>query len=394
MKQVYSLGLVALVFIELVSQKASAQCTCSGGIPATTVNNSFILLPTTNPVSTLTFPQFNPALYPTSTLSCVSLLDTISGISTTYVLNTAVVKVDYKFNLAINNDIEGPGISSTPDTNFIYGPDSLNANGTPGDTITYGPTNVFTNRTDSQGSTMVASYIGTGTIPFTYTINGGLTTIKGGINYKDSISTVYSGDFNLVYYLCPSNPLASSISGFTASDKGNFVQLQWYAPSDGSQAGYEIQYSSNGSSFQAVDQQTEKGNGSGQVVQYQFQYPLKQGQTGIIYFRIREVDANGNSTYSIVKVVNIDAGPTVGISTYPNPVANSLTLQFDANQTGDFLLELVSITGQVIQRNEVTLNETNLVSLNLSRHPASGVYFLRTRDITHAQQYVTKILIQ
>src|SRR3984885_15959300 len=105
MKQIYSLALIAWVYLTVfTTQEASAQCTCSGGLPATQVNYSFYLPSTTVPTSIISFPDFNPAI---GTLACVSFMDTITGTSTIYVTNTAPVTVDYKFNLAVNNDIEG-----------------------------------------------------------------------------------------------------------------------------------------------------------------------------------------------------------------------------------------------------------------------------------------------
>ena len=61
--------------------------------------------------------------------------------------------------------------------------------------------------------------------------------------------------------------------------------------------------------------------------------------------------------YSVVKVVNLqqeDQRP--GIQIYPNPVSRKILIQFDELQTGNFSLELVSTTGQVIERKQVQLS--------------------------------------
>jgi hypothetical protein len=264
----------------------------------------------------------------------------------------------------------------------------------PGDTITYGPVNVFSGHTDSTVSSSIASYLGAGTVDYSYTINGGLTTTKGGINYKDSISTIYSGQFGLSYFWCPSSPLASTITSFAATDKGKFVQLVWQSSNEESGINYEIQYSRNGSQFFPIGEQSA-GSQTGSLLAYQFQYSINPSiDLGEIYFRIKRVESNGNSSYSTVKMVNLDAGATVGIQTYPNPVTNSVTLTFDENQTGNFLFTLVSLTGQVIQQNQVILIGTNLVNLDISNHPAKGIYFLRAEDPAHNRKYITKLLIE
>lgn len=221
-----------------------------------------------------------------------------------------------------------------------------------------------------------------------------MTTTKGGINYKDSISTIYQGQFGLSYYWCPSNPLASTITSFSATDKGKFVQLIWQAANEETGVSYEVQYSRNGSQFFPLGKQgatTETGG----LSSYQYQYNIDPTvDKGRIYFRIRRVDANGNSSFSMIKIVDLDAGATVGIQTYPNPVTNSVTLTFDENQTGNFLFTLVSLTGQVIQQNQVIMIGTNQVNLEIANHPAKGLYFLRAEDPSHSRKYITKLLIE
>ena len=69
-------------------------------------------------------------------------------------------------------------------------------------------------------------------------------------------------------------------------------------------------------------------------------------------------------------------------------------VQFDENQTGNFMLELVSITGQVIQQKSVVLSGNNTTRLDLDTHPIKGLYFLRAKNTSNNKQYVTKVLIE
>ena len=394
MKHVYLLTLVALVFIAaFIPQNLAAQCTCSGGIPATPITYTFVLAPTIAASSTLSFPQFDPSI---GDLSCVKFSDTISGVSTTGVRNLDTsAKREYTFLLTVANHISGPGVSVTQPFNKTYGPDSLDKYGLPGDTITYGPDTIFNNAKKSVNSTSVASYIGLGTVDFTYTINGGLISLEGGLNYRDQIRTDYWGHFGLTYFWCPSSPLATTITGFTATDKGKFVNLQWQAANDQNNITYEIQYSTNGTQFSPVGYKEVNSSETGTVSEFQFKYNLSASDAGTIYFRIKKTSPDGKVSYSVIKRVNLDAGATVGIQTYPNPVVNSLTLVFDEDQSGNFLLELINITGQVVQKRSITLNSSNLINLDLSpAHPSKGMYFLRARDQSHNKQYITKVMIE
>ncbi len=172
------------------------------------------------------------------------------------------------------------------------------------------------------------------------------------------------------------------------------MHLQWQATNDQNNITYEIQYSTNGTQFSPIGYKQVNSSETGTVSEFQYQYNLSANDAGTIYFRIKKTSPDGVVSYSVIKRVNQDAGATVGIQTYPNPVVNSVTLVFDENQTGNFMLELINITGQVIQKKSMTLTSNNLINLDLNSHPSKGMYFLRARDQSHNKQYITKVMIE
>ncbi|HJU46092.1 MAG TPA: choice-of-anchor E domain-containing protein [Chitinophagaceae bacterium] len=201
-------SMIGLLSICFSIQKVNAQCNCSPGVPASAVTYYYTLAPTDAPTSHLTFPQFNASI---GTLSCITFRDTISGTTTTGVRNRASSAVDYTFDLTVSNTFKGPDGSFTyiQPLHVPYGPDILDAYGTPGDTITYGPGNIFSGLTGVKQILSTAPYLGIGNIDIEYTLNGGVTTLDGGFNYTFGVSTIYSGNFSLTYYWCPHTPLSS-----------------------------------------------------------------------------------------------------------------------------------------------------------------------------------------
>jgi hypothetical protein len=392
MKSVYPFLFTVISLAANIPVKTFAQCMCSAGVPATPVSYVTTLAPTTAATATINFPMFNPSI---GTLACVSLQDTISTVSTTYVTNNAPDSVKYKFELSINNDIEGPGgLSSTPDlsTTFL---DTLAGLGQPGSSAVNGPDSLFINAPDSNGTGNTAGYLGTGTVGLTYTIDGGLETLKGGINYADTIVTVYSGVFNLTYYWCPATELATTITNFTAIPNGNTIGLQWLANNQQSNTSYVIQISTDGQNFSNLGTAESNASSEGSSAEYQYQYNFNPANVGKLYFRIEEVSPSGTISYSVVVVVNPGAGGTGDISyqTFPNPATNSLLFQFNSNQTGNFVLELVNTAGQIVQQKAVTLAESSQIRLDFDPQPANGLYFLRAVDLTHNKSYVSKVFI-
>jgi len=69
-----------------------------------------------------------------------------------------------------------------------------------------------------------------------------------------------------------------------------------------------------------------------------------------------------------------------GFSFYPNPVKESVTINYVLNQSGQVLIELVGINGQLVSQlvNEKQSQGIHKMSVQISSEVASGVYFLRT----------------
>jgi hypothetical protein len=115
---------------------------------------------------------------------------------------------------------------------------------------------------------------------------------------------------------------------------------------------------------------------------------------GQLYFRIKRTDAAGNVIYSIVQIVNLDgSGQNPGIQVYPNPVVDKVNILFDESQSGNFILQLINTTGQVVQQSQTVLSGGRSVNLPLTVRPARGVYFLRAREINSSKLYLTKVLV-
>ncbi len=392
MKSVYPKVFTVILLAASIPVVSFAQCMCSAGVPATPVTYVTSLPSTTAASASIAFPMFNPSI---GTLACVSLVDTITGVSTTHVTNNAPDSVDYKFELQINNDIEGPGgLSSTPDFQHIY-LDTLAPDGQPGSSTVNGPDSIFVNAPDSNGTGNTVGYLGTGTVDLTYTVNGGLETLKGGLNFADTIVTVYSGTFALTYYWCPATELATTITDFTAIPNDNTIQLQWLANNQQSNTNYVIQISTDGQNFTNLGTAESNASSAGSSAEYQYQYNFDPTNVGKLYFRIEEVSPSGKIGYSVVDVVTPGATGTGDISyqTFPNPATNSLLFQFNSNQTGNFVLQLVNTAGQIVQEKAVTLAESSQIRLDFNPQPASGLYFLRAVDLTHNKSYVSKVFI-
>ena len=374
-----------------IAPSGYGQCTCSGGDPATALTYRVSLDTTDAPSSTISFPKFNPSI---GTLACVRFRDTLSLISTSDVINTASVPVSYRFLLSVTNDIIGPGISVNESATRTYGPTLLAQAGDPADRTIYGPDTLFKASTHSNSGGSLASYLGsTGTVNFVYTVNGGLISTQGGINYTYQIVSKYWGGFSITYYWCPNLLLATNIKNFSAFKKDNAVLLKWVTDNSTAGTNYKIEFSTDGNNFIGVGQ-VDPIDLTGASSQHEFQYAPGNTTTGKIYFRIKQTDAQGKITYSPVRSVNLNDNEGAGFMIYPNPVDRKVSMQFDRTLNGNYLVEITNLSGQIMYNRNIKLANTNNVQFEMSNPPPSGIYYLKLTDTKTRLSYSNKLIIR
>lgn len=102
----------------------------------------------------------------------------------------------------------------------------------------------------------------------------------------------------------------------------NGVSLTWETASEYNSHFFEVQWSLDGFMYESLDQLPAAGISSG-VLQYE--YLDQRTQTGTMYYRIRQVDIDGQFEFSPTIQVDVTASEVIRIS--PNPVSSILTLQ-------------------------------------------------------------------
>jgi hypothetical protein len=391
MKNIYTKTFLLILFILplFLPVTLTAQCFCDGGVPATPIVQTVTLPPTTASSLVFTFQQFDPSV---GTLSCVTLNDTISGVSTTGALNKAPLSKFYKFQLTLNNNIAGPGISIDYAVNKIYGPDLLAPYGNPADTITYGPDSVFTGVIGSGTTGGNAAYLGAGTVDFTYTINGGMIALSGGTNYNSGISTTIGGTLGLTYFFCPLSLLSANLQNFSAYKSNDNIVLKWDAQNAETINQFTIEYSTNGKDF--TDLATVPVNQSSPSGSYNYNYAVNSNDKGYIYFRIKQTAGNNKTGYSAVEKVLLSEKTGMGMAIHPNPAITGIGITFDHLLNGDYSVDLINTAGQVIVNRKVKLSNANTIPVNWNTKPAPGIYFTRVTNTSTMEQQIIRVVIQ
>ena len=132
-----------------------------------------------------------------------------------------------------------------------------------------------------------------------------------------------------------------------------------------------------------------KGNGTSNVVNsYQFIDNISNIQplTSNLYYRLRQVDFDGKSTLSEIRVININQ-PTSNWNIYPNPTSNDLHIETTTNEKLN--VQLFDVTGKQIMESILLTNTTNINTSSLNE----GMYFVRITNVDGVDVKTQKVAV-
>jgi len=180
------------------------------------------------------------------------------------------------------------------------------------------------------------------------------------------------------------NPLPIELHSFTATPKSKTVQLDWRTASELNNAFFEIERSANGRDFENIGKVA--GAGTSQTpLDYEFTDLLPLN--GWNYYRLRQVDFDGEFSYSPIQAVLMGKAGEVRLLVFPNPTNNELNLKTDhLLQAGD-RIEIYDYTGRQVLH--VSASDAINAPITVSQLPA-GTYIvrLRTADGTVSTSFV------
>lgn len=168
-----------------------------------------------------------------------------------------------------------------------------------------------------------------------------------------------------------SQPLPVELVSFTAEAQGPNALLRWATASELHNDHFEVEASTDGRAFRRIG--TVVGAGTSQLAHsYQLVDPsIIQYGASSVYYRLRQVDADGTASYSPVRTVAV-ALPA-GLALFPNPTTQAATLTGAAPGSPVTVLDAV---GRLVL--SVVANSTGTATLELSAELAAGVYVVRT----------------
>lgn len=151
------------------------------------------------------------------------------------------------------------------------------------------------------------------------------------------------------------------------------VALSWDRPQTTDSLRYEVQFSPDGIHFRPLAIRDHGGPGS-LATAPRYTWQDRAPKPGRNYFRIMVQDNEGRKRYSEVHQLVFSAGSTIAML-FPNPVRESLNLEFFETFGEDVRVELYDFQGTLLDERSLEMGEEYLV-FPVSDY-SSGIYFAR-----------------
>jgi len=162
--------------------------------------------------------------------------------------------------------------------------------------------------------------------------------------------------------------LAVSDFKFEATSSGNKVNLNWSTESEKNNKGFIIERSFDGVKFDSIAFIAGK-NGQKNLYIYTDDFPGSSN-----YYRLKQVDENGQYSLSAVKFVKVNSTGN-NIFIYPNPIEQDLQFRSETN-LNNFRLTITDMSGKTILTRKLTSGFNHHIPLNI---PA-GMYMMLITD--------------
>ena len=159
------------------------------------------------------------------------------------------------------------------------------------------------------------------------------------------------------------------------------VRVAWSTASEKNNHHFVVERSADGIRFETV--KTLDGNNSLTTSRYEWIDRLPLG--GLSYYRLSQVDYDGQSTAFGIKAVSMGEGDAL-FRVYPNPAGSeAITLLIDLPAAFNGSLEIIDLNGRVLTNSALSLERGRNKIEQPANHLVPGVYWLRLQEADSVQ---------
>jgi hypothetical protein len=231
--------------------------------------------------------------------------------------------------------------------------------------IDYGT--VATGASFNASSAQIVHCTGTTADYFNGTASGTLVTGSGFTNFSP-------------FGISSDAALPIELASFKGQAEKSDILLSFSTASEHNNAHFLIEHSTDGSRFTQIGKVTGAGNST---EERRYTFTDEQPAKGINFYRLKQVDFDGNFSYS--PVVSVVFGKATGIRIAPMPVSDNLNVTFEESLKNDGIWQVYDMSGRLLQSGTA---EAESAGFNIDVATlTTGTYLLR---IVSGQDVMTR----
>lgn len=164
--------------------------------------------------------------------------------------------------------------------------------------------------------------------------------------------------------------------GFTVAQTAiEEIQLDWATALEINNAGFNVERSVDGITFETIAHVAGAGNSS---LPQTYSYIDYVESFTELFYRLKQIDIDGNSTYSEIRTIKLNKTFKPEIQLYPNPAKDHMLLRVEADPSKVYKVSILDLVGRKIYEDKYLSRQGEmLISIaNIN----SGIYTLRVSD--------------
>lgn len=177
--------------------------------------------------------------------------------------------------------------------------------------------------------------------------------------------------------------LPLNITALQVKPQGDNAVVEWQVQNEFETNFYEVEFSNNGTEFNKIDVVYARNVG---ISNYAALHRITSINLSNYYYRIKQINKNGNIYYSEIVILKLQNNSEVII--HSNPFINNIVLTYSTTKKEKIHLSLVNSLGQLVyQQSKEVLNGSNSIAIQLANTLNSGNYYLQIQNSNTSKTY-------
>jgi hypothetical protein len=199
------------------------------------------------------------------------------------------------------------------------------------------------------------------------------TSAFGYHSFVDNVTLGASGTFPVTYLV------------FKGERRGTTNHLEWVTATEANNKGFELERSADGTKFSSIGFIATKAEGGNSTSSIDYSFTDNKTLAGTNYYRLRQVDKDGRSSYSSVVKLKGEKIDMAISALYPNPAKDEMRLAIVSSTNEKVTISITDLSGKEVKRiNTAVTPGDNNIDLNVSAL-STGTYYLRLISATETK---------